>query len=79
MLFNLVLNHIYALQLWVCISRQLNKYKAEQIDTHVQHVILHVIFCLTYILSGKTHVFIYLKFENQRSKLKIKVKLSFTL
>ena len=86
--FNMTLNYIYDFQLWVCTNRHLNLYKVEQIDTHVLHVILHVIFCPTWcstcIVSCSTHVFIYLKveqlkclfvlIESWRSKLKFEAK-----
>lgn len=59
--FNLVSNHMYALQLWVCTSRQLNLCKVEQIYTHVLYDILDVIFCHTWcatciVLPRMTHV-----------------------
>ena len=51
MSFNLVMNHIYALQLWTCTSRHLNLYKVEQTDTYVLHVIFCHMWCPTCIAS----------------------------
>lgn len=58
--FNLVSNHIYTFQLWVCTSMYLKLYKVKQIHTYVLHNILHVIFyltwCLTCILNELGHI-----------------------
>lgn len=35
--FNLSFTGIYILQYWVCISRKLNIYKVEQVDTCILH------------------------------------------